>query len=147
MRDEMSESRTRILIADDHGVVIEGVKAKIAGHPEFEVCGIAMDGLQAVELAASLRPDIVIMDISMPKMNGVRAAREIRRTCKDIRIVIFSMHSAPEYVLGLIQTGVSAYVMKDGPTTDLISALKAVRKGEGYFCRKVQEILMEHTDV
>lgn len=139
----MAEGKTSILIADDHWVVIDGVKAKILEHPEFEICGIATDGLKAVELARSLRPDIVIMDISMPKMNGVKAAQEIKRACSGIRIVIFSMHCAPEYALSLMKTGISAYVLKDGPTSNLISALKAVRSGGSYFCTQIQEILTQ----
>ncbi len=140
----MTSTKTRILVVDDHDVVIDGIKARIAGHPEFEVCGFAKDGLEAVELAGSLRPDIMITDISMPKMNGVKAAREIRRMYKDIRIVIFSMHSSPEYVSALIQTGVSAYVLKSGPTADLLTALRAARNGERYFCAPIQEVL-NHT--
>jgi DNA-binding NarL/FixJ family response regulator len=141
----MTSDKTRVLVVDDHDVVIEGVKARIAEQPEFEICGFAKDGLKAVELAESLRPDIMIMDISMPKMNGVKAAREIRRTCGDIRIVIFSMHSAPEYVTALIQTGIFAYVLKSGPTGDLITALRAVRNGERYFCAPIQEVLNHPT--
>jgi DNA-binding NarL/FixJ family response regulator len=143
----MAEGKTRILVVDDHCVVVDGIKGKMAEHPEFEICGSAQDGFKAVELAESLRPDIMIMDISMPKMNGVKAAREIRRLCMDIRIVIFSMHSAPEYVLALVQTGIAAYVLKSGPTVELIAALKAVRNGESYFCEPVQKILKEHAPV
>lgn len=141
----MAEGITRILIADDHCVVLDGIKARIAEHPEFEICGVAMDGLRAVELASSLKPDMVIMDISMPKMNGLKAAQEIRRMGTGTRIVIFSMHNAPEYVLSLMKTGISAYVLKDGPTSDLISALKSVRNGGSYFCGPVQEILRKHS--
>jgi DNA-binding NarL/FixJ family response regulator len=139
----MAEGKTRILIVDDHCVVADGIKLKTAEYPEFDVCGVARDGLEAVELAESLRPDIMIMDISMPKMNGVKAAREIRRICKDIRIVIFSMHSAQEYVLAVVQTGISAYVLKSGPTSDLIAALKAVRNGGSYFCEQVRKVLTQ----
>lgn len=140
----MTEGKTRILLVDDHWVVLDGINAKIAEHPEFEICGIATDGLQAVELAESLRPDMVVMDISMPKMNGLKAAQEIRRISDEIRIVIFSMHSEPVYVLTLVKTGISAYVLKDGPITDLISALKEVRNGGSYFCGRVQEILNKY---
>ena len=74
-------------------------------------------------------------------MNGIKAAQEIKRTCSGTRIVIFSMHSAPEYVLALFRAGVCGYVLKDGPTADLLSALKAVRKGGSYFCGPIQEML------
>jgi two-component system, NarL family, nitrate/nitrite response regulator NarL len=140
----MADGKIRILLADDHWVVLDGIKAKLADHPEFEICGVATDGLKAVELAGSLAPNIVVMDISMPKMNGLKAAEEIKRTCGGIRIVIFSMHSAPEYVLSLVKTGVSGYVLKDGPTTELLSALQTVRSGGRYFCARVEEILSAH---
>lgn len=143
----MAEDKTRILVADDHWVVLDGIKAKIAEHPDFEICGFATDGLQAVELARSLSPDIVVMDISMPKMSGLKAAQEIRHMSKGMRIVIFSMHSAPEYVLSLVKTGISAYVLKDGSTSELITALKAVRNGGSYFCRRVQDIVSNPPDV
>ncbi|MEW6669844.1 MAG: response regulator transcription factor [Thermodesulfobacteriota bacterium] len=136
----MSE-RTKVVIADDHGVIQEGIKAALAGHPEFEVCGCASDGIQAVELVKSLAPDIVILDISMPRLSGLKAAREIRRINDKIRIVVFTMHGDSEYVLSLFQMGVSGYVLKECPLSELICALKAVRRGDLYFCGQVQEIL------
>jgi len=140
----MTEGKTRIVLADDHLVVLDGINSKIAEHPEFEICGVATDGLQAVELAESLRPDIVVTDISMPKMNGLKAAQAIRRISEEIRIVVFSMHSEPVYVLALMKAGISAYVLKDRPISDLISALKVVRSGSTYFCGPVREILSQY---
>ena len=133
--------KTRVLIADDHMVIQEGIKAALAGHPEFEVCACASNGLQAIEFAKSLAPDIVILDISMPKLSGMKAAQQIRRIDDRIRIVVFSMHGESEYVFSLFQSGVSGYVLKECPLSELISALKAVRNGERYFCAPVQEIL------
>jgi DNA-binding NarL/FixJ family response regulator len=133
--------RTRVLIADDHAVILEGIKAGLAEYPEFEVCGAAPDGVQAVELAKSLAPDIVILDISMPKLSGLKAAREIRRINSKIRIIVFSMHGDSEYILSLYQFGVSGYVLKECHMTELIRALQAVRRGERYFCAPVREIL------
>jgi len=140
----MNRHKNRVLIADDHRVVVEGIRAGLAGHPEFEVCGWATDGLEAVELAVSLRPEIVILDISMPRMNGLDAAREIMRIDDAMRIVIFSMHADPEYILFLYEMGVSAYVLKDSPLTELIAALKRVRNGERSFSGTVGEVLTEH---
>ena len=137
----MIQKKTRVLIADDHRVVLEGIQATLEGYPEFEVCALAADGLEAVELAGALRPDIVILDISMPRMNGLNAAREIRRIDSAIRIVIFSMHAEPEYIISFYNAGVSAYVLKDSPLQELVAALESVREGERYFCGTVREVL------
>jgi len=133
--------RTRVLIADDHEIIREGIKAGLAGHPEFEVCGSASDGIQTIEFAKALAPDIVIVDLSMPKLSGMKAAQEIRRINDKIRIIVFTMHGDSEYVLALSQLGISGYVLKECPMSELIFALKAVRRGERYFCAPVQEIL------
>lgn len=143
----MAEDRTKVLIVDDHRVVIEGIKAALADHPDFEVCGTATDGLEAIDLARSLGPDIVIMDISMPKMSGMKASQEVKRISGKIRIVIFSMHGEPEYILSLFQNGVSAYVLKESPLSELISALQTVRKGERYFAGSVQDVLVKHLGI
>jgi two-component system, NarL family, nitrate/nitrite response regulator NarL len=141
----MAGEKARVLVVDDHDVVLNGIQGKLAEHPEFEICGFARDGLEALAKAEALRPDIMIMDISMPKMNGVTAAREIRRISEDIRIIIFSMHSTHEYVSALVQLGVSAYVLKSAPIADLISAVKAVRDGGRYFCEPIRKILGHET--
>ena len=121
--------KTKILIVDDHRVVIEGIKSALQEHPEFEVVGEAGDGLQAVDSTKSLRPDIVIMDISMPNLNGIEATRQIKQHNPEIQIVIYTMHSDKELVIDLFRVGISAYVLKDDPLSDLTIALKAVKGG------------------
>ena len=138
--------KAKILIVDDHRVVIEGIKSALQEHPEFEVVGAAVDGLQAVELAKSLRPDIVLMDVSMPNLNGIDATKQIKQFNPKIRIVIYTMYSDKELVIDLFKAGVSAYVLKGDPLSDLILALKAV-KGEGtYFSTKAPTILVRHVE-
>ncbi|RKX60289.1 MAG: DNA-binding response regulator [Thermodesulfobacteriota bacterium] len=122
----------KILIADNHEVVIEGIKAVFQGHPEFEVVGEALDGVQALEQVRSLRPDIVIMDISMPHMNGIEAARRIKRLAPDVRVIIFTIHSNREYIIELLKVGISAYVLKESPLSELILAVKAAKEGGTY---------------
>ncbi len=139
-------SKTKILIVDDHHVVIEGIKSALQEYPEFEVVGDAVDGLQAVELAKSLGPDIVIMDVSMPNLNGIEATKEIRQFDPEIRIVIYTMYSDKELVIDLFKAGVSAYVLKDDPLSDLILALKAVEGGGTYFSTKAPTILVRHME-
>jgi len=136
--------KTKILIVDDHRVVIEGVKSALQEHPEFEVVGEAVDGLQAVESARSLGPEIVIMDISMPNLSGIEATKQIKEFDPEIRIVIYTMYSDKEFVIDLFKAGISAYVLKDDPLSDLILALKAVKGGGTYFSTMSPTILLRH---
>jgi len=136
--------KAKVLIVDDHRVVIEGIKSAINNHREFEVIGEARDGLQAVERVQSLKPDIVIMDISMPNLNGVAATKQIKQINPDIGIVIFTMYSNKEYVVDLFKAGVSAYVLKEDPLSDLILALKSVKNGGTYFSATAPTILVRH---
>jgi DNA-binding NarL/FixJ family response regulator len=138
--------KARVLIVDDHQVVVEGIKAAIDEFPEFEVVGSANDGVKGMEMAEALKPDIVILDISMPNMSGLQATKEIKRFNKKIRVVIFTMHSDREYVLPLMKAGISAYVLKDNPLSDLILALKAVKQNNTYWSLPVKESLLEHLE-
>jgi len=137
-------AKTKILIVDDHRVVIKGIKSELCGHSEFEVVGEALNGRQAVKLAESLRPDIVIMDISMPELNGIDATLQIKKMFPDIHVIIFTMYSNKEYVIDLFMAGISGYVLKDDPMSDLILALKAVRNGGTYFSTMAPSVLLNH---
>jgi len=138
--------KAKILIVDDHRVVIEGIKSALQNHPEFEVVGEAVDGLEAVENAKSLRPDIVIMDISMPNLGGIDATKQIKKFYPEIGIVIYTMYSDKEFVLDLFKAGISAYVLKDDPLSDLILALKAVKGGGTYFSTMAPTVLLRHIE-
>jgi two-component system response regulator NreC len=138
--------KTKILIVDDHRVVIEGIKSALKDHPEFEVAGVATGGLQAVELTKSIRPDIIIMDISMPDLNGVEATRQIKEIRPETGIIIYSMHSDKEFIIDLFKIGISAYVLKDDPLEDLIIAIEAVRAGGNYFSALAPTVLLRHME-
>ena len=138
--------KTKILIADDHRVVIEGIKSALQEHPEFKVVGEAVDGLEAVEFAKSLEPNIVIMDISMPNLSGIEATRQIKGLNPGNQIVIYTMHSDKEFVIDLFKAGISAYVLKDDPLSDLILALKAVEGGGTYFSTMAPTLLARHME-
>jgi DNA-binding NarL/FixJ family response regulator len=138
--------KTKVLIVDDHWVVVEGINASLKEHGEFEVVGTASDGLEAIQKVKSLKPDIVIMDISMPNLNGIEAVNSIKKINKAIRIVIFSMYSDKEYVLSLFRGGVSGYVLKEEAISDLILALKSVRGGGTYYSQSVQKAIQEHME-
>lgn len=137
-------SKTKILIVDDHRVVIEGIKGVLCEHPEFEVVGEALNGLEAVKKAEALRPDIVIMDISMPDLSGRDATIKIKKIESGIGIIIFTMHSDKEYVVSLFKAGISSYVLKEDPVSDLILAIHVVKGGGTYFSGSTPSILVRH---
>lgn len=139
-------AKTKVLIVDNHWVVVEGIRAALEDHDEFEVVGTAFDGLEAIKRVKSLEPDIVIMDISMPNLNGIDAAYEIKKFNKKVRIVIFTMYRDKEYVLSLFRAGISGYVLKEETISDLILALKAVTRGGTYYSKSVQKVVQEHLE-
>ena len=145
-RTDTTMEKAKILIVDGHRVVIEGIKSSLQEHPEFEVVGEAIDGLQAVEFLKTLKPDIVIMDISMPNLNGIEATKQINQSNPETRIVIYTMYSDKELVIDLFKAGISAYVLKDDPLSDLILALNAVKGGGTYFSTMAPTILLRHME-
>ena len=139
-------NQTEILIVDDHHVVIEGIKSAIKDRSEFKVIGEAADGLEALELVKTHSPDIVIMDISMPNLNGIKATKRIKRDAPDTQVIIYTMHSDKEFVIDLFKSGISAYVLKDDPMADLLLAVEAVKGGGTYFSTKAPTILLRHME-
>jgi len=137
-------TKTKVLIVDDHRVVIEGIKSALSVSPDLEVIGEALNGHQAIKKAKSLKPDIVIMDISMPDLNGIDATLQIKKMDPHIKIIIFSMYSNREYVVDLFKAGISSYVLKKDPMSDLVSAIKAVERGGTYFTTISSEILLNY---
>ena len=142
MGDALTDSR--VLLADDHDVVTEGIKSALESLEGFAVVGMAIDGRHALEQASLLRPDIVVMDIAMPGMNGVEATRQIKEHLPDTRIVIYTMFSDKEYVLELFKAGIDGYVLKQDPLSDLLLALDAVKAGGTYFSTEAPKVLSEH---
>ena len=139
-------SRQKILVVDDHAVVVEGIKSLLADKREYEVAGAAANGREAVKQAEALKPDIVIMDISMPELKGCEAAIQIRQISPDIRVIVYSMHSDTEYVLKLFKANISAYVLKDSPVSDLLMAIESVKCGGTYYSAEVSAIISRHLE-
>jgi len=135
--------KVRILLADDHTVMRAGLRALLERQPNLEVVGEAEDGRQTVELASSRVPDVVVMDIAMPNLNGVEATRRMVSKQPTISVVILSMYSDESYVMRALQAGARAYLLKDSAVTDLIRAIEAVSQGKAFFSPKIGRILAE----
>ncbi len=118
-------SNVRILIADDHGIVRDGLRSMLLHDRRMEVVGEACDGKEAVQLARETNPDLIIMDINMPGINGIEATRTICQEMPDVKIVVLSMHADKRYVIEMLSLGVSAYLLKDCAFDELIRAIRA----------------------
>lgn len=126
------KNKLRILIAEDHLSVREGFRLIIESQEDMEVVGEAGDGRTAVEMARALQPDIVLMDISMPELNGLKASAKLKRVAPDIKILTLTRHTDEAYLKELMQAGVSGYVLKQSATTELIHAIHAIAGGGSY---------------
>jgi DNA-binding NarL/FixJ family response regulator len=120
----------KILIADDHPVVREGLNAMLSREVDFKVVGEAKDGVDAVNKVAELRPDVVLMDLRMPEMDGVEAMRQIRANDTQVRFIILTTYSDDDYIFSGIEAGARAYLLKDAPREDLFKAIRSVYRGE-----------------
>ena len=136
-------SVVRILLADDHTVMRAGLRLLLERHDNFEVVGEAADGREAVEIAAAQKPDVVVMDVAMPHLNGVEAARQILSRNPDTAIVMLSMHSDESYVLRSLKAGARGYLLKDSAEADLIAAIQASVEGRSFFSPGVRALLKE----
>ena len=133
----------RVLLADDHKLIRAGLVLVVQQQPDLNVIGEADDGRQAVQLVESLKPDVVVMDIGMPNLNGIEAARQITASRPDTAVVILSMHADEGYVLRALKAGARAYLLKDSATTDLVQAIRAVVEGKSFFSPAVSKVLLQ----
>jgi two-component system response regulator NreC len=145
MLSERDHSMTnlRILLADDHNVMRDGLRLLLERQPGFTVVGEAADGRQVVALAEQHRPDVVVMDIAMPNLNGIEAARRIVAHQPKVAIAILSMHFDESYVIRSLKAGARAYLLKDSAKADLIQAIEAISQGKSFFSPRISSILKE----
>ncbi len=134
---------TRILLVDDHKLVREGLNTLIEKHTDMTVVGEADNGRTAVKLARKLTPDIIIMDIAMPELNGIEATRKILDESKNTRVIILSMHSDKRYVAKVLRTGASAYLLKDSAFEELAEAIRVVLDNRIYLSPRITDIVIE----
>ena len=135
--------RIRILIADDHGIVRTGLRLQLERHEEFEVVGEAADGREAVRMTEALVPDVVIMDIAMPSLNGIQAASQITKALPNIGIIMLSMHSDETYITRTLAAGAKGYLLKDNAEVDLYRAVQVVSQGKPFFSPAIANTLLE----
>ena len=135
--------KARVLIADDHTIVRSGVRLLLQAEPDIEVVGEALNGDEAVALAASLRPDVVLMDIAMPGMGGLEATRQIKARFPEMHVLVLTMHRSDEYFFEMLKAGASGYVLKGAETNELIGAIRAVARGEVFLYPTMAKQLLQ----
>jgi len=135
--------RVRILIADDHAIIRGGLRALLANEPGFEIVAEASDGRQAVELAERELPHVAILDISMPILNGLEAARQISSRLNEIQIVMLTVHADESYLVNALKAGARGYVLKSSSEFEVVEAVRAVSQGKAYFSPKVSGLLAD----
>jgi two-component system response regulator NreC len=135
-------SKIRILIADDHSIVREGVRMILSGQRDFEVVGEAATGREALELARQLRPDVVVMDISMPDMTGIEATEKIRQELTSVQVLGLTMHEEESYVFQMLRAGGAGYVLKRAAAEDLVAAVRAANRGEAFLYPSVARLVV-----
>ncbi len=136
-------ARTKVLIADDHAIVREGVRMILAKEPDIEVVGEAEDGRQALDLVEQRRPNVVIMDLSMPGMGGIEATKKVKKQHPAVNVLALTMHEDESYVFQLLRAGASGYVLKRAAAQDLVQAVRAAAKGEAFLYPSVARKVVE----
>lgn len=133
----------RILLADDHTLVRQGLRKVLEERPEWDVVAEAGDGREAVRLAEQLKPDVCVLDIAMPLLNGVEATRQIARRVPTTRILVLSMYSDEAYVAQILQAGAAGYILKDSADVDLIQAVSEVARGKSFFSPPIARVMLD----
>ncbi len=136
-------AKIRVLLADDHTILRDGIRALIDGQDDMVVIGEAEDGQTTVRLVAKLQPDVVVMDIAMPLLNGLEATRQIQRDFPRVKVLILTMHENEEYIRQVLAAGALGYVLKDAAARDLLGAIRAVNEGEAVLSPAITRLVIE----
>jgi len=124
--------KSRIVIAEDHTILREGLRSLLSSSQDFEIVGEAEDGRMAIQCVEKCKPDLILMDLSMPRMNGMDAIREIKRQSPQAKVLVLTVHKAEEYILATLHAGADGYVLKDATHTELVMAIRSVLMGKPY---------------
>jgi two-component system response regulator NreC len=136
-------NKYRIVIAEDHTILREGLRALLSSNPDFKIVGEAEDGRAAIRFVETVKPDLILMDLSMPRMNGMEAIRDIKKSFPNIKVVALTVHKTEEYVLATLQAGANGYVLKDATHNELVMAIKSVLRGNRYLSPGISERVIE----
>ncbi len=136
-------SKIRVLICDDHTILREGIRLLLNAQPDIEVVAEAVDGRDAVDKARALKPDVILMDIAMPLLNGLEATKQIRREQPDARVLVLTMYESDEYVSKMLEAGAAGYVLKKVAGSELVYAIRAVSQGEAFLYPSITKRLVE----
>ncbi len=137
------KEKKKIVIAEDHRILREGLKALLTLDGKIEVVGEAEDGLEAIRCVERLQPDLVLLDLSMPRMNGLSAIKEIKSRYPETKILVLTVHESEEYILEALQTGANGYCLKDSGHKELVSAIERVLEGSTYLCPEVSHKVLQ----
>ena len=135
--------KKRIFIAEDHTILREGLKVLLSGNPDFEIVGEAADGLEAISGIEKFSPDLILIDLSMPRMDGIESIREIKKRQSAVKIIALTVHKTEEYVLATLKAGADGYILKDSTHSDLIVAIKSVLNGKRYLSPGISKLVIE----
>ena len=135
--------KVRIIIAEDHTILREGLRSLLSSNSGFEVVGEAEDGREAVKCVAKFKPDLILTDLSMPKMNGMEAIREIRRESPETKILVLTVHRAEEYILATFRAGADGYLLKDSTHSELVMAVRKVLSGKHYISPEISDKVID----
>jgi two-component system, NarL family, response regulator NreC len=139
----MEMKKIRVLLAEDHTIVRQGIVALLGAESDIEVVGEASNGLEAIELAKKLSPEVILMDIGMRQLNGLEATRAIKKLFPSMKILVLTMYENEEWIFQILKAGASGYLIKDSAMTDLTSALRAVYQGDSYLSPSISKMVIE----
>jgi DNA-binding NarL/FixJ family response regulator len=144
LADDFLMDKIRILLVDDHAILRAGIRALLETQPDMAVIGDAEDGRSAVSLACQLKPDVVLMDIAMPLLNGLEATRQIKHDCPEVKVLILSMHDNDEYIHQALLNGAMGYILKDATAHELIDAIHSIHRGEAILSPAITRLVIEN---
>ncbi|WP_318499910.1 response regulator transcription factor [Photobacterium leiognathi] len=142
----MTEQTIKVVIVDDHQVVIDGFMARLQLEPDIDVIGTASNGIEALEVISQLDPDVILMDISMPIMNGIDATAQIKKQYPDAKVLMLTMHDNREYIMKVMQVGAMGYMLKEISAEKMVQAIKTVNQGATYFCETTSQTIFTQAD-